>query len=52
LELHHSNKIISLEVSSTPIFDETGKIVYAIAVFQDITSAKQAEQLLAKYNRT
>jgi PAS domain S-box-containing protein len=52
LELHHSNKIISLEVSTTPIFDETGKIVYAIAAFQDITERKQAEKLIAEYNHT
>jgi PAS domain S-box-containing protein len=52
LELHQSNKIISLEVSTTPIFDETGKLVYAIAAFQDITERKQAEKLIAEYNHT
>ncbi|HAX79066.1 MAG TPA: serine/threonine protein kinase [Cyanobacteria bacterium UBA11372] len=52
LELHHPNKIISLEISSTPILDETGKIVYAIAAFTDITQHKQAEKLIAEYNRT
>jgi hypothetical protein len=41
-----------LEVSSTPIVDETGKINYAIATFVDITDRKQAEKLLADYNRT
>ena len=43
LELHFPNKIIPLEVSATPIFDETGKIKYAIAAFTDITERKQAE---------
>jgi predicted ATPase/GAF domain-containing protein/tRNA A-37 threonylcarbamoyl transferase component Bud32 len=43
LELHLPNKIIPLEVSATPIFDETGKIEYAIAAFTDITERKQAE---------
>lgn len=52
LELHQPDKIIPLEVSSTPILDETGKIVYAIAAFQDITQRKQAEKLIAEYNRT
>lgn len=52
MELHQPNRIISLEVSSTPIVDETGKINYAIATFQDITERKQAEKLLADYNRT
>jgi PAS domain S-box-containing protein len=52
MELHRPDKIVSLEVSSTPIVDETGKINYAIATFQDITERKQAEKLLADYNRT
>ena len=43
LELHLPNKIIPLEVSATPIFDETGKIKYAIATFQDITERKRSE---------
>ncbi|MEW6496831.1 MAG: SpoIIE family protein phosphatase [Cyanobacteriota bacterium] len=52
LEIHQPDKIVPLEVSSTPILDETGKIVYAIAAFQDITQRKQAEKLIAEYNRT
>ena len=52
MEFHRPDKIVSLEVSSTPIVDETGKINYAIATFQDITDRKQAEQVLADYNRT
>ena len=52
MELHRSDKIVSLEVSSTPIVDETGKINYAIATFADITDRKGAEKLLADYNRT
>ncbi|MBH8566355.1 HAMP domain-containing protein [Nostoc sp. CENA67] len=50
LELHQDNKIIPLEVFSTPIFDETGKLVYAIAASIDITERKQAQKLLADYN--
>jgi PAS domain S-box-containing protein len=52
LELHQPDKILPLEVSTTPIFDETGKIICAIAAFQDISDRKQAEKLLAEYNRT
>ncbi|MBW4576212.1 MAG: AAA-like domain-containing protein [Aphanothece sp. CMT-3BRIN-NPC111] len=43
LEIHQADKTIPLEVSATPIFDEKGEIVYAIAAFQDITQRKQAE---------
>jgi len=52
IEIHQPDKIVPLEVFSTPILDETGKIVYAIAAFQDITKRKQAEKLIAEYNRT
>jgi PAS domain S-box-containing protein len=52
LELYQPDKIIPLEISTTPIFDKTGKLVYAIAAFQDITQRKQAEKLIAEYNRT
>ena len=43
LELHLPHKIMPLEVSATPIFDETGKIKYAIAAFADITERKHIE---------
>lgn len=43
IELHQSDKIIPVEVLTTPIPDETGKISYAIASFQDISERKQAE---------
>lgn len=52
MEIHHPDKIIPLEVRGTPIYDEGGKIIYAIAVFQDISRRKQAEKVLADYNRT
>ncbi|BAY46199.1 hypothetical protein SAMD00079811_38070 [Scytonema sp. HK-05] len=41
--IHQADKIIPLEVSATPIYDEKGEIVYAIAAFADITQRKQAE---------
>ena len=52
IELHHPDKIVPIEVSTTPIYDQTGKIEYAIATFQDITARKKAEKLLADYNHT
>lgn len=52
MELHQLDKIVPLEVWATPIYDEMGNIVYAIAAFQDITQRKQTEQILADYNRT
>jgi PAS domain S-box-containing protein len=52
MEIHQPHKIVPIEVWGTPIFDEEGKVAYAIAAFQDITKRKQAEQLLAKYNQT
>ncbi|MEH2079512.1 MAG: AAA family ATPase [Nostoc sp.] len=52
LEIHQNNAIIPVEGWGTPIFDEQGKVAYAISAFQDITERKQAEQLLADYNRT
>ncbi|MEG4944015.1 AAA family ATPase [Microcoleus sp. F4-D5] len=46
LELHHSDGSIFVEATSTPIFDETGAVEYAIAAFQDISDRKQAEKTL------
>ncbi|NJR57821.1 MAG: GAF domain-containing protein [Cyanobacteria bacterium CRU_2_1] len=43
LEIHQTDKIIPLEVSATPVFDEQGQIVYAIAAFTDITQRKRSE---------
>jgi PAS domain S-box-containing protein len=52
IEIHQNDATIPLEVWGTPVYDEQGKVAYAIAAFQDITERKQAEQLLANYNRT
>ncbi len=40
-----------LEVRSHPIFDPRGNVTYAVTSFTDITERKQAEKLLADYNR-
>ncbi|MEH2024063.1 AAA family ATPase [Nostoc sp.] len=52
IDIHQNNATISVEGCGTPVFDEQGNVVYAIAAFQDITERKQAEKLLAEYNRT
>ncbi|MEP1078759.1 PAS domain S-box protein [Leptolyngbya sp. PL-A3] len=52
IEIHQEDRVIPIESWGTPIFDESGNILYAIAAFQDITERKQAERLLAGYNQT
>ncbi len=51
LEIRDSNRIVSLEVSTTPIPDETGQISQAIAAFQDISDRKKAEAEREQYTR-
>lgn len=51
LEIHHQDKIVSIEASGTPIYDNQGNITYALVVFQEITKRKQAEKILAEYNQ-
>ncbi|WP_081980641.1 PAS domain-containing protein [Neosynechococcus sphagnicola] len=52
IDIRQDNSTIPIEVWGTPVFDEQGNVVYAIVAFQDITERKQAEKLLADYNRT
>ncbi|MGL4622971.1 MAG: PAS domain-containing protein, partial [Chroococcidiopsis sp.] len=52
LEIRQNNTTIPVEAWGTPVYDERGNIAYAIATFQDISDRKQAEKLLADYNRT
>ncbi|WP_036486493.1 AAA family ATPase [Myxosarcina sp. GI1] len=52
VEIHQNDTKIPVEVWGTPVFDERGEVIYAIASFQDITERKQAEQILAEYNQT
>ncbi|WP_339386742.1 AAA family ATPase [Calothrix rhizosoleniae] len=51
MEIHHGDRVIPLEVAATPIFDQNGEIIYAIAVFQDITERKQAEAQRIKFTK-
>ncbi len=43
MEIRYPHQTIPVEVWATPIFDEQGKIIYAVAAFQDISDRKQAE---------
>jgi PAS domain S-box-containing protein len=43
IEIHLADKIIPIEAFGTPVFDNQGKVSYAISVFQDITQRKQSE---------
>lgn len=52
LELRPGNQSIPIEMATTPIFDQTGRVEYAIAAFQDITTRQQAQALLADYSQT
>ncbi|MFB2897448.1 AAA family ATPase [Aerosakkonemataceae cyanobacterium BLCC-F50] len=52
MDIHQNSATIPVEVWGTPVFDEQGNVVYAIAAFQDITERKQAEKILAQYNQT
>lgn len=51
LELHQNSRIVPIEATSTPIFDETGVVEYAIASFQDISERKQAQKTLIENAR-
>ena len=51
VEIRYGGRTIPIEVSGTPIYDENGEIVYAIATFQDITQRKQGKKILENYNR-
>jgi PAS domain S-box-containing protein len=44
VEVHQPDRIVPLEAWGTPIYDDQGNIIYAIAAFQDITQRKQAER--------
>lgn len=42
-EIHRPERIVPIEIWASPIYDERKNIVYAIAVFQDITERQEVE---------
>ncbi|MFQ4147029.1 histidine kinase dimerization/phospho-acceptor domain-containing protein [Chlorogloeopsis sp. ULAP02] len=52
MEIRYPDKIICLETSGKVIYDEFGKMIFAIATFVDISQSKQTQKLLAEYNQT
>jgi diguanylate cyclase (GGDEF)-like protein/PAS domain S-box-containing protein len=46
IEIHRGDRVIPLEAWGTPIYDENGTIQYGMAVFQDISERRRAEQIL------
>ncbi len=44
MEIHQGGQIIPLEFSAVPIFNGQGKIIFAIAIFQDISNRRRQEQ--------
>ncbi|HEY9651120.1 MAG TPA: histidine kinase dimerization/phosphoacceptor domain -containing protein, partial [Coleofasciculaceae cyanobacterium] len=49
MEIRQSDKIVPIESLATPIYDEQGKIIYAISAFQDITARKHSEAERQKF---
>ncbi|MEB3192729.1 MAG: SpoIIE family protein phosphatase [Snowella sp.] len=48
LEWHIGDRILPLEIWTSPIYDRQGNIVFAISIFQDSSQRKQAEKVLAE----
>ncbi|GAB1544207.1 hypothetical protein NUACC21_68830 [Scytonema sp. NUACC21] len=46
IEIHTEDRVVPLEVRATPVLDDDGHVVCAIAAFQDISYRKQAEEQL------
>jgi PAS domain S-box-containing protein len=44
MEIHQGGQIIPLEFSAVPIYDDQGKIIFAIATFQDISDRRRREK--------
>ncbi|MEQ8536580.1 MAG: PAS domain S-box protein [Coleofasciculus sp. D1-CHI-01] len=51
IEIHQSDQIVPLEVYGTPLLDQMGTIIGAIAAFADITERKRAEALQRNYHQ-
>lgn len=45
LEIDHPERVIALEVSATPVWDDQGRVTHIVATFQDISERKKVEAL-------
>jgi diguanylate cyclase (GGDEF)-like protein/PAS domain S-box-containing protein len=52
LALYQQDRLVPIEMASTPIFDGMDRVEFAIAAFQDISTRRQAQEVLAQYNQT
>jgi PAS domain S-box-containing protein len=46
------DRVFTIDFSLKPIFDQNGKVEFLISEGRDITQRKQAQKILANYNRT
>ncbi|MGP1372532.1 ATP-binding protein [Almyronema epifaneia] len=52
IEVAVAGRRIPLEVHTTPAFDQSGQVIYAINAFQDISERRQAEQAQAAFRES
>ncbi|MHB1168535.1 MAG: sensor histidine kinase [Longimicrobiales bacterium] len=45
-EVHRNGRVVPVAISAAPIYDVTGRVAYAIAVFSDITEQRRSEEAL------
>jgi PAS domain S-box-containing protein len=50
MEVDRHGKRVALEVTATPIANADGRVIFAVAVFQDITIRREAQRALATLN--
>jgi len=50
MEVIRHGERIALEVTATPVLADDGRVVFAVAVFQDITPRRQAQRALSLLN--
>jgi predicted ATPase/GAF domain-containing protein len=51
IEIHQADKIVPIESYGTPVFDDNGRVSYAMVAFTDITQRKQAEADLIQFTQ-
>lgn len=51
MEIEVNKRRVPIEVNTIPVFDKSGKVLYAINAFRDISERRQSEQLRANYER-